>query len=251
VAVFFDGPLDWNVTIDANAGDSFWVVCIVHGANMRMKVNVVANAAAASDPAALDQANARALAQDTNTAAALNEKFSDRQTWHVAPGGRRVWDAWAGVDSRHVALYEFYPRALHIARGDTVQWHFDSLSFEDHTVTFPLAKAKDIANTFNIACDPDGDAGPGPDNPPDQPMPPFCNVPAQVEFQVSNKFIPEQGDGTFTGRDLESSGVRGVSSSEFEGDANYNLQFGASSSGTGFKYICMIHPFMHGRVVVR
>ncbi|TMK27638.1 MAG: hypothetical protein E6G61_11380 [Actinobacteria bacterium] len=250
IPVFFDGPMDWTVTVGAAPGDSFWVVCLVHGANMRMKVNVVATSAPASDPAALDTANAQALAQDTASAAALNAKYSAKQTWHVK-GNHRVWDAWAGVDNRHVAVYGMFPRTLKVAKGDTVQWHFDSLTFEDHTVTFPSDKARKIANFFNPVCDPDGDAGPGPDNPPDMMDPPFCTDPTQLEIQLSDKFVPKLGDGTVTGRELESSGVRGAGSSALGGDANYNLRFGATSSGTGFKYICMIHPFMRGRVVVR
>ena len=246
----FDGPMDWSVSIDAAPGSSFWVVCLVHSANMRMKVNVVADIAPASDPAALDTANAQVLAQDTASAAALHAKYSAKQTWH-AKGAHRVWDAWAGVDNRHVALYGMYPRALHIAKGDTVQWHFDSLTFEDHTVTFPSDKANKIANFIDPACDPDGDSGPLPDAPPDMSAPPFCNDPTQLEIHFSPQFAPKLGDGTFTGRDLSSSGVRGANSSEFEGDANYNLKFGAASSRTGFRYICMIHTFMRGKVVVR
>jgi len=242
--------LDFSATINVAPGSSFWVVCLVHSANMRMKVNVVASSAPASDPAVLDTANAAAIAQDTSSAAALNAKYLTKQTWHAAPGGHRVWDAWAGVDNRHVALYGMYPRTLHIAKGDTVQWHFDSLIYEDHTVTFPLDKAKTIANTNVIACDPDGDSGPLPDGPPDLMAPPFCNDPTQVEVHFDPRFAPKLGDGTFTGRDLESSGVRGANSGALAGDANYNLKFGATSSSKGFTYICMIHTFMHGRIVV-
>jgi len=52
------------------------------------------------------------------------------------------------------------------------------------------------------------------------------------------------------GRDLESSGVRGSNSAMLEGDANYRLRFGANSPGEGFTYLCMIHTFMRGKVVV-
>jgi plastocyanin len=240
------GPFDFSVTVDAPVGSSFWVICLVHGPNMRMQVNVVASSDPASDPADLRAANKQAIAQDAATAAALNAKYSTRQTWHVGPGGRRVWDAWAGVDTRHLSLYAMYPHTLRIAKGATVQWHFDSLNFEQHTVSFPSDKAKKIANFTGVACDPDGDSGPLPDGPPDMMSPPFCNDPTQVELHFDPRFVPPQGNGTFKGHDLESSGVRG---SEFA-DANYNLKFGARSS-TGFTYICMIHTFMRGRVVVK
>lgn len=248
-APLFSNGIDLSATINASVGSSFWVVCLVHGPNMRMKVNVVASSSPASDPAALDKANKNALAQDNNSAAALTAKFSQKQTWHTAPNGHRVWDAWAGVDNRHVAVYGMFPHTLKISKGDTVQWHFDSLNFELHTVTFPLDKAKKIANSMTPVCDPDG-PGPGPDNPPDLMAPPFCSNVAQLELQFDNRFVPPQGDGNLSkGSELQSSGVRGAFTST--GDANYDLKFGATSSAQGFKYICMIHPFMRGRVVVR
>ncbi len=248
---FFGETMDFSATVNAAPGSSFWVVCIWHGSSMRMRVDVVAASEPATTLAQADAQSAAAIAQDTDSAAALDTKFSHRQTSHIRPNGTRVWDAWAGVSTRHVELFGFYPRTLHIGRGDTVQWHFDSLTFEDHTVTLPLDKGGKIATTLGFVCDSDGDAGPGPDNPQDLQMPPFCNNPAQLEIEFSNKFIPKLGDGTFTGRDLESSGVRGSNSALLEGDANYRLRFDASSSGEGFKYICMIHTFMRGRVVVR
>ncbi len=247
-APFFTNGIDLSTTINASVGSSFWVVCLIHGPNMRMKVNVVASSSPASDPAALDKANKHALAQDEDSAAALTAKYSQKQTWHAAPNGHRVWDAWAGVDNRHVAVYGMFPQTLKISKGDTVQWHFDSLTFEDHTVTFPLDKAKKIANNNPITCDPDG-AGPGPDNPPDLMEPPFCGNPAQLEIHFDNRFITPAGDGNLSGGgEFQNSGVRGAFTSI--GDANYDLKFGATSSAQGFKYLCMIHPFMRGRVVV-
>jgi plastocyanin len=242
----FFAPMELSATINASAGSSFWVICLIHGPNMRMTVNVVAGSETASDPADLKAANNQAVAQDTATAAALNTKYSAKQTWHTE-GGHRVWDAWAGVDTRHLSLYGMYPQTLNIARGDTVEWHFDSLTFEQHTVTFPIDTAREIANGGGPpACDPDGDAGPAPDGPPDKMEPPFCNDPTHLELHLDPRFVPRVGNGTFVGHDLENSGVRG---SELP-DANYHLKFGARSS-TGFKYICMIHTFMRGRVVVR
>jgi len=247
---FFGEKIDFSATVNAAPGSSFWVVCIWHGPNMRMKVDVVAASEPATTLAEADAQSAAALSQDTDSAAALHERFSGRQSFHTRTNGTRVWDAWAGVGNRHVELFGFYPRTLRIARGDTVQWHFDSMTFEDHTVTFPIDKARNIANAIGFVCDPDGDAGPGPDNPPDMEAPPFCNNPAQLEIELPNRFIPRLGNGTFTGRDLESSGVRGSNSAFFEGDRNYRLQFGASSPGEGFGYLCMIHTFMRGKVVV-
>lgn len=242
----FFGPMDFAATVAAGAGSSFYLVCIIHGPDMRMKVDVVGAGEPASDPGDLEQANAAALRQDIDTANALHERFSSRRTSHAAVGGGRVWDAWAGVDSKHVALYGFYPQKLNVDKGDRVQWHFDSLSFEDHTVTMPTGTGREIVNNAPIACDPDGDAGPGPDNPPELEAPPFCNDPSQLEIELDDRFLPQLGNGAFRGADLESSGVRGANS----GDRNYVLRFPKRSPDAGFKYLCLIHPFMRGRVVV-
>ena len=243
----FFAPLDFAASVDVGADSSFYLVCIVHGPNMRMKVDVVGAGEPASDPDDLEEQNAAALEQDIDTANALHERFRGRRTSHPAAGGGRVWDAWAGVDSNHVALYGFYPRKLRIDKGDRVQWHFDSLSFEDHTVSMPRGTAMEIVRNAPIACDPDGDAGPGPDNPPELEEPPFCNDPSQLEFEIDDRFIPPSGNGRFRGSDLESSGVRGANS---PGDENYVVRFPVRSPDAGFTYICLIHPFMRGRVVV-
>ncbi|MCI0635663.1 MAG: hypothetical protein L0206_17365 [Actinobacteria bacterium] len=245
----FFGDFDFSVTVDAAAGSTFYGVCIIHGPNMRMRIDVVSAGEPASDPADIDAANAAALTQDLDTSAALHERFSTKQRSHVTPDGRRVWDAWAGVESRHVALFAMYPSKLNIDQGDTVQWHFDSLNYEDHTVTLPIDTAREIVRNAPIVCDPDGDAGPGPDNPPDIEQPPFCNDPSQFELELDDRFVPAQGNGIFSGPDLESSGVLGANSTE--GDANYELTFKRGSPTSGFKYICLIHPFMRGRVVVK
>jgi hypothetical protein len=55
------------------------------------------------------------------------------------------------------------------------------------------------------------------------------------------------GNGAFRGADLESSGIRGANA---PGDQNYAVRFPKRSPDAGFKYICLIHPFMRGSVVV-
>lgn len=241
--------LDLTATIDVSAGSSFYVVCVIHGPGMRMRVNVVPDGEPASDPDDLAAANAAAIKQDTNSAIALDEKFSALRTWHQRPDGSRVWDAWAGVENRHVALFAMYPRKLVLERGDTVQWHFDSLNFEPHSATFPVSTGKEIVkDSFIPSCDPDGDGGAGPDTPPVLEAPPFCADPSELELDLDPRFVPVAGNGTFRGSELESSGVRGSLSPL--GDHNYNLTFGRSSGEEPFKYLCLVHPWMRGRVVV-
>lgn len=246
----FSGALDFSATVTAAVGSSFYVVCVIHGPKMRMRVNVVARSEAASNPADLAAANEAAIEQDTDSAVALDEKFGALRTWHARPDGSKVWDAWAGVETDHVALYAMYPRKLVLDQGDTVQWHFDSLNFELHSATFPLSTGKEIRRgSFVPSCDPDGDGGPGPDTAPVLDAPPFCADPSQLEIDVDPRFIPVGGNGTFRGADLESSGVRGSLSPL--GDDNYDLTFARPSGEEPFKYLCVIHPWMRGRVVVR
>ena len=239
------GPMEMSVSVDVAPGNTIYVVCLIHGAMMRMGVHVVKASRPASDPAALAAGNAAAIAQDTDSAAALDAKFSSMYTSHETATGT-VWDAWAGVENRYVTLYGMYPKKLKIARGDTVQWHFDQLNYEIHTVTFPMDTAKAVAdNSFFPVCD----TGAGADSPPDLPGPPFCSDPSQLELQLDNRFVAPHGDGSFEGTDYQNSGVRGGVSPI--GDANYDLSFGYRSGDTPFQYICLVHEFMRGRIVVR
>jgi plastocyanin len=238
------GPLDMAVSVDVAPGRTFYVVCLIHGAMMHMKVNVVANSKPRSSPNRIKDANTAALAQDHDTALALVAKFDARRTWHWH-NGTKVWDAWAGVDSSHIAVYGMFPNKLKIARGDKVQWHFDELTFEDHTVSFPAKTAYQVAgNSFVPVCE----SASGADNPPQLPGPPFCNNPADLEIQLDNRFVTKIGDGSFARTDYQNSGVRGTNS--HFGDRNYTLKFTKRSGAEPFQYICLIHPFMRGRVRV-
>jgi plastocyanin len=144
-----------------------------------------------------------------------------------------------------------YPRKLKIRKGDRVRWRFDRLPFELHTVSFPRKKALQIIQgDFVPACDPDGDAGAGPDTPPELEGPPFCNDPSQLEFELQPRSMHKYGNGKVrSAKDFETSGVRG----EFGFNENpYTLKFTKTSNKKGFKYICMIHGgFMGGNVVVK
>jgi plastocyanin len=241
------GPLDFSVEVTANPGDSFWVVCLVHP-KMQMRVRVVGAGEETSDPEQIAQEKRQLIERDTDHARALHAKLDARRSFHVTPGGRRVWDAWAGFDTRYFALYDFYPGELTVRSGDRVRWHFDALYFEDHTVTGPRSRALRIAGqSFVPVCDPDGDAGPGPDTPPETEEPPFCSDPAQLEVDIPAKFNLPHGNGVVTRRkDFESSGVLG---SGFPGPGSYDLKFTRELDGA-WKYLCMIHPFMRGKVFV-
>jgi plastocyanin len=240
------------VAINANPGDTVWAICLIHP-HMRLRINVVPDGEAATAQAEIDSFRDAATASDSEEAGALHEKLLTKQTKHRTATGKVVWDAWAGYDIHAgIALDGMYPRTLKIKKGQTVRWHFSGLIYEDHTVSFPRSRASAVANEGgggSPSCDPDGDAGPGPDNPPDMQEPPFCADPTQLEFDISPTFAFARGNGVFRGSDFESSGVIGAN---FPGPSTYDLRFAKRSQRKGFKYMCMIHGrFMSGTVKVR
>lgn len=245
------GPgFSFSALIDADAGDTVWVICLVHP-HMRLRIKVVDDLDPTTSQADIDAYRDATLAADGEEAAALHEKLSDRQTKHKTATGKTVWDAHVGYDTHTLTLYAMYPRKLKIRRNQNVRFHFAQLVYEDHTASFPTSKALPIANdSFQPSCDPDGDGGAGPDTPPDAPPPLFCSGgPSQLEFDVQPRFAYEQGNGVFRRSDYENSGVLGASAAV--SNAPWDLRFSRTSGREPFKYICLIHPFMRGSVAVR
>jgi plastocyanin len=245
------GPdASFSAVIDSSVGDTVWVICLVHP-HMRLRIKVVNNATPTTTQAEIDAYRDSVAAADSEEAATLHKKLSDRKTKHTTSDGDVVWDAFVGYDSHWFTLYAMYPQRLNIRRGQTVRFHFAQLVYEDHTATFPASKARPIAGeAFQPSCDPDGDGGAGPDTPPDAPPPLFCSGgPSQLEFDIQPKFAYEQGNGVFRRSDYENSGVLGASAAV--STAPWDLRFSRTSGREPFKYICMIHPFMRGRVAVK
>lgn len=250
-------PAQFTATVDAEPGSTFWVICLIHR-KMRMRVRVAADPAAATSQATIDQAKSRQLAWDTDLARATHVKYSTRRTSHRTASGRMVWDAWAGVDTGNVALLAFYPKRLSIKPGDTVRWHFDHMLFEDHTVSLPIPAV--FGMPFDPAmCDPDGDAGPGPDTPAQEQEdgPPTCPEGSQLEFDVEGPFAGGTGNGVWTGmRDVEHSGIRGIGAEDMTPPAAgidpYDVRFREGTGRDGIDYLCFIHgDVMNGKVIVR
>lgn len=250
-----EGP--FTITINAEAGTSFWVVCLIHH-HMRKRIRVVADAASATAQSTIDQVARDQRERDRDWAAATHTKYSDRRTSHETAAGRRVWDAWAGVDSRFVSLYAFYPKRLTISKGDLVRWRFDQLVHEDHTVSMP-----EPGIFFRLAfdqpvCDPDGDGGAGPDTEPnfdDQTGEPRCAEGSTLELDVSHDFWGGAGNGVLSGAaDVEHSGIRGAQAEDLSPPAagidSFDVRFGAKSGNKPFKYFCFLHP-MEGTVAVQ
>ena len=246
---FVDSPR-FSVTIDGSLGDVIHVICLIHP-EMRMRIEVVAGGDPETTQEQIDARAERQRAGDTEAAAALHNKLSKRQSKHVDKNGKVVWDAFAGFDGPGFALLANYPHKLRIRKGQRVRWHSSGLTYEDHTVTFPFDKGRDISNSEGgqPVCDPDGDAGPGPDTPPELEGPPFCNDPSQFEFDVSARFAERRGDRRHALNDFDSSGIFGNLD---VGRAPYTLRFTQTTSNAGLRYLCMIHgSFMDGRVVVK
>lgn len=265
----FDGsgndPLlpGWNedgetwVEIDANPGDVLWGW--VGRGRSPLRIEVVPNAANASTQAELDARADELLAKDFETAWSTHNAYLNRRSSHKDASGRKVHDAWAGLTRGPIEFFAMYPSKLKVKKGDRVMWHFAYDSGSPHNVVTPLKTAFQEINSFFPQCDPDGDAGPGPDtmpnfeaeNPAD-----WCPQGSELEFDMDEKEIWGTGNGVFNGKDndLESSGVRLAETYKdgpFSNDP-YMLKFAAKSGKKGYKYVCTIHGrFMSGKVVVR
>ena len=245
--------LDHSLRIAAPPGSTLWAISVYHQ-QMNLRIDVVPDAEPTSDPEVIAGEAREQRDRDERRATALHEKYSKKRTKHRTPSGVR-WDAWAGVDSKHVSLYRIYPKRLELKKRQRVRWHFDVLQNEIHNLVFPYREAQEITfNTFQPVCDPDGDDEPGPDVPPDSGQPPFCLIPEQGEVDLDPREARERGDGVFKGGDVEASGIRGSDDDAGRDpfhEAPWDVRF-AKTSKKGFRYFCTIHgEGMSGRVVVK
>lgn len=243
-------PVTFNVTVNANPGQSFWVICLVH-THMFLRVNVVADSDAATTQAEVDAAKAAAIATDLEWAESTDAQNISKQSSHTTASGQKVYDVFAGQESHFASLNGFYPKRTVVPKGATVRFHWSDLVYEDHTVTMPRPAAFSLFETFfQFVCDPDTDTGPGPDNPSDpeaQDPSTACPDPAQLETDIPSGTFWGIGDGVFRGAsDLEHSGFRGA---QFRSDP-MDVKFAARSTKKGWGFFCMLHP-MAGRIVVK
>jgi plastocyanin len=238
----------FSVQINSAVGSTISGLCLIH-LGMRVQITVVASSETATTQAEIDAFAAAKSNHDARAAHKLHETLLV-QTAHQ---GGDVVDAFAGYDGPHFALDHMYPKKIYLQKGQQVTWHFDQLNFEDHTVTFPAKKAFKIAgNSFVPVCDPDGDTGTAPDDPADMSATMLVDVCpggiSQIELDFDSRFIPPAGDGVVTStRDFESSGVEGANAGASD---PFTLRFTAKTVTKPYTFICMIHPFMHGTVVV-
>jgi hypothetical protein len=241
-----ENRLHFSVEVTAPAGTTFHAICLVHNA-MTMTIEVVDAGVPATTQDQINDAMDTLLRKDRREARELDERLS-RPRRTLLPNGTRRWRAFAGFDTENIALLAMYPAELNIRRGDRVRWSAsENLVFEVHTVTGPRRKANTIANSaFVPFCDPDGDAGPGPDEPASSTGPP-CDPITELEFDFPRRFVIPHGDGRVTtGGDLESAGIFGPGF----GPDFYTLRFPRRLDNP-WGFICLIHPFMQGRVAIR
>ncbi|MDQ3981961.1 MAG: hypothetical protein M3271_04695 [Actinomycetota bacterium] len=246
----------FTATVNARPGSSFWVVCLIHH-RMRLRVKVSTDPTEATPQTEINQARDAQIAQDTDLARAAHAKYNVRRSSHRTESGRRVWDAWAGVDIGHVALLAFYPKRLVVGEGETVRWRFDHLMYEDHTVSMPVPAVFGI-NFDRPMCDPDGDAGTQEDTPAEEHEegPPTCPEGSELEIDIEDEFWSGVGNGALTGRnDVEHSGIRGAQAADISppaaGTGPFDVRFTDPTGKNPVEFICFIHGNMVGNVHVR
>lgn len=234
------------VSVAAAPGSSFWVVSLLHDM-MQAKITVIAADKPTTTQKQVDDFAAAVTARDKEAAAALLPRLQT-QTRHETAGGRMVWDAYAGYDGPGWSLDGMFPRKLRIEKSEKVRWHFDQLTNETHSVTFPRRTAARNALSFNagnVACEADPT-----DTPPDAPSPTFCSSGRQdVEFHLPAAAVLPRGTSKYGGKGLHSSGIRGSGGIS---RAPYTVKFVARSGDSPFRYACSVHGrVMTGKVVVR
>lgn len=251
-----DPPSTFTAVVNSEPGSIFWVVCLVHH-EMRLRVSVVADPASATPQSAIDQTRSAQIAEDTDWARATHARYSARRSSHLTASGKRVWDAWAGVDNRHAALYAFYPKRISIRKGDIIRWRWDALAFEDHTVSMPIPAVFRLDFATPV-CDPDGDQGTQPDTPAEEnaDSPPGCPEGSTLELDLEHGFWGGVGNGVLRGaNDVEHSGMRGAQAEGISppavSDSTWDVRFPEATGDADVKYLCFLHPGMRGRVRVR
>jgi plastocyanin len=251
--------LSFSVEINSDPGTNLDVVDVLNP-GMRMRIEVVPAGAPASDPAELDEESAALFALDAEQAASLHNQYKGKKVKKTVRG-KTTWKAWVGVEIGTVSLRKMYPSKLTIKEGDRVKWLFNKNIYSAHTVTFPMAGGRSIADDFPvIACDPDGDAidptgehDPEPDTQPTSSDPPFCDSVLELEMDVPARVPPKTGDGKITGqKDRASSGFRGRGFAPSV--AAYTLTF-TKASRSGYSYVDMVSRVLGisatGKIVVK
>jgi plastocyanin len=207
-------------TLKFTKAGTFTYFCVVHP-GMKARVKVVARGK--QTPSAR---------QDRRTAAkifAAEVKAAKKQAKLTLPANTIQ----GGNDKGDVVQLRFFPQSLHVAVGTTVTVQVKSLP-EIHTFAFgPAAYLQNVANAFVTPV-------PSPAGPPT-----LVNS-GQVVFPSDPPPALPPYDGTAHGNGFLSTGV-------LDGDPNSpqpsTSKITFTKAGT-YSFICLVHPFMHGQVVV-
>ena len=245
----------FTMEVDANAGDSFYVISLVHQ-NMRMQVNVIQSSENTSSQGDIDTYAQTQVIQDAETANAIDNDYDNKIQSRRLKNGHRLYQAWAGVDYGEVgggvSVFDIYPDKLNLKKGDKVKYNFDQLLFELHSSTYPKSEALRLSSGFGEpVCDPDGTTGTAPDTAPNPDM--TCTEGA-LEFDLDTEGFAVLGDGKWTGTtDVESSGVRGpyLPGGVTQEQLPWKQKFAKKTGDKAAKFVCLLHPWMVQSVVVR
>ncbi|MGZ4428750.1 MAG: cupredoxin domain-containing protein [Nocardioidaceae bacterium] len=224
-------------TIDARAGQKFWVICLIHP-QMRMLVHVVPNGTAIQTQAQIDRATHKRVAAATAHATRVWNALQHQRS-HVS-NGRRIVDAFAGFDTKAVELFGMFPRVLHVKTGATVMWHFRHLRFEPHSVVFPAGTAQRISTGPPPLCEPNHGSK-------DVPATRKFTCPkgshGPVEIELDPRLIKPGGSHSVTSASgYHNSGARG--GFDIANSRPYSLRFPVHSPTHGFRYACGVHGLM-------
>ncbi|MDQ3915226.1 MAG: hypothetical protein M3323_07860 [Actinomycetota bacterium] len=248
--------MPFTTTIDAQQGDRIWVVNLVFPGE-RMKIVVVPNNEPATTQAEIDTARAALLAADQEWADAMHAKMLAKRTSHVGQDGTRVWDAWAGMDSEHASLNQFYPRKLSVKKGQKIRWHFSQIINQIHTVSLSVPAIFGLPQEFfgTFECDsPDAADTPAPP-PPSPEAEPECPAGTTREFEFG-QFLTGAGNNTWTGMDdVEHTGIQGADlqglTPPLRGKDPFTVKMNKTTGKRPLQYVCFIHERMFGKIAVK
>jgi hypothetical protein len=246
-------PFDVFVTIDAAPGTTLWAGSIASpNANVNFRVQVVGDGEPTSTQEVLDARAERMRVKDFENAQALHNRMRTRRTSHINRFGQRVFDVFVGASAGPIELFAMYPRRTAVPRRARVQFHFMS-EIEPHTATFGGPRARAVANNLFVpVCDPGGLDPVGFDQETGMPI---CPEGTSFQLLLHEDAPWMRGARVFRNNDYKNSGLIFPSFPEGnifdENPDPWAVRFPRASSRRGFKFICLIHPFMEGFVRVR
>jgi plastocyanin len=219
--VFFGNGQAPPYTLKFTKKGSYAYYCTIHG-GMKGTVKVLGKGKA------IPSVKANAKAAKKEYAKVAKRQIKDAK--FAGPPGNEVW---LGNDTVESSIFRFFPATKPVPVGTTVTFSMPAKTSEIHTVSFgPADYLQTVADAF-VAPDPANPSGPP-------------NVfSAQVGFPSDVPTLPAY-DGTSHGNGFLSTGVL---DREAGTPSPPSAQVTFSKAGT-YSYICLIHPFMKGQIVV-